>query len=64
MIKHTSADMKGMIYNFDTGKFEVKHFKTKKEIKEHYEQRQGTGLQQSESRTMAQCNAKSNGTCN
>jgi len=37
MIKHTSADMKGMIYNFDTGKFEVKHFKTKKEIKEHYE---------------------------
>jgi len=39
MIKHTSADMKGMIYNFDTGKFEVKYFKTKKEIKEHYERK-------------------------
>ena len=37
MIKHTSQDMQGIIYNFDTGKFEVKIFKTKKEIKQHYE---------------------------
>ena len=37
MIKHSSLDMKAMVYNFDTGKFEIKHFKTKKEIKEHYE---------------------------
>ena len=37
MIKHTSAEMKGCIYNLDTGKFEVKHFKNKQEIKKHYE---------------------------
>jgi len=37
MIKHTSEDMKGIIYNFETRKFEVKIFKTKQEINKHYD---------------------------